>query len=311
MGFPSTADPHTLLQIANNSVGIVGAAQYAEIVVKYARARRLQGLCRETSESLASFADPYDTAESLKAALASIDLPVVGGQQQAQTLEEIIDTAEDMSPWVIPGLLRVDWRVVVVGLEGHGKSTLLRQIAAMSAQGLHPLKDITIEPIRALIVDLENPRAAIAETGKSLVAQLRRTVGDAYDPGRLRVFRKPGGLDLRTRHDRTELERELTLHKPNLVTLGPAYKMTPKRAQRGGLESHEEAVDPVLAILDDLRTRHGFALMIEQHAPEGHQGPRDLRPYGGQRWRAWPEMGIFNAAGQFTTGFVRPQALPG
>ena len=180
-GSPQYADPLRLLQTAMNSVGIVGVAQYAEIVVKHARARRLQGLCRETSESVANFADPYDTTESLKSALASIDLPVVGGQQQAQTLDEIIDTAEDMSSWVIPGLLRVDWRAVVVGFEGHGKSTLLRQIAAMAAQ-VFIRCGTSIEPIRALIIDLENPPAVIAETGKSLVAQLRRTVGDAYDP---------------------------------------------------------------------------------------------------------------------------------
>ncbi len=51
-------------------------------------------------------------------------------------------------------------------------------------------------PIRVLLVDLENPAAAIAETGPRLVSQLQRTVGDRYDAQQLRVFMRPGGIDI-------------------------------------------------------------------------------------------------------------------
>ena len=45
-------------------------------------------------------------------------------------------------------------------------------------------------------------------------------------------------------------------------------------------------------MLDDLRTRFGFALVLEHHAPKPRGGRRDLLPFGSQRWLARPELGI-------------------
>jgi replicative DNA helicase len=211
---------------------------------------------------------------------------------EAQTMDDLLLTAEHDAPWVIPGMIRQDWRVLLVAAEGIGKSVILRQIAMMAAQGIHPFRCDEIEPIRTLIVDLENPIASVAETGARMVTHLRQAKGDRYDPRRCKIFRRPGGIDPRTRHDRGELEREIIGQKPDLVCIGPAYKMLHRRPQKGGMESHEEATDPVLQILDDLRTRHDFALMIEHHAPQGYGAQRDMRPYGSQRWLAWPEIGL-------------------
>ena len=44
--------------------------------------------------------------------------------------------------------------------------------------------------------------------------------------------------------------------------------------------------------LDDLRTRFGFALVLEHHAPKGDGGAREMAPFGSQRWLAWPELGL-------------------
>lgn len=275
--------------------GVPSPAQvghYGEIVVRHSAARRIAALTASAADRIAAFADPYDLADELGAQLAAIDMPVTSERQQARTLDEILLDSDQMAPWVIPGLVRTDWRVVIVGSEGTGKSTLLRQIAVCAAQGIHPLRLNRMAPVRALIVDLENPAAAIAETGKLLVDRLQADLGAAYAPGNLRILMRPGGVDLRTRHDRTELEREITIHKPQLVVIGPAYKMLYRREGRGGTEGHEESTDPVLRVLDDLRTRHGFALMIEHHAPQGQGESRVLRPYGSQRWLAWPEMGL-------------------
>jgi hypothetical protein len=42
-----------------------------------------------------------------------------------------------------------------------------------------------------------------------------------------------------------------------------------------------------------LRTKYGFALLMEHHAAKGKSGEkRDLSPMGSQRWMAWPEIGI-------------------
>jgi hypothetical protein len=43
-------------------------------------------------------------------------------------------------------------------------------------------------------------------------------------------------------------------------------------------------------ILDDLRTRYGFALVIEHHAPKAQGGARDLAPFGSSLWLRWGEI---------------------
>jgi hypothetical protein len=54
----------------------------------------------------------------------------------------------------------------------------------------------------------------------------------------------------------------------------------------------EDEAEEVQHILDDLRVRYDFALVIEHHAPKGNHDNRDLVPFGSQRWMAWPELGI-------------------
>jgi hypothetical protein len=290
--FELIGNPGIFTTLQANTPGIPQVTHYAQIVVRHAVARNLAAITGQASDRIAAYADPYELADEIQAQLAAIDMPAVSERQQARTLDEILLESDHMAPWAVPGLVRIDWRVVIVASEGAGKSTLLRQIGVCSAQGVHPFRLTAIEPIRVLIVDLENPAAAIAETGIVLVDHLRRDLGQAYAPENLRILMRPGGMDLRTRHDRTELEREIAIHRPDLLVMGPAYKMLHRRDNRGGTEGHEEATDPVLRILDDLRTRHSFALMIEHHAPQGSGGSRELRPYGSQRWLAWPEMGL-------------------
>jgi replicative DNA helicase len=289
----SIGDPSIFVSLQANTPSIANAIEYAQIVVRHSTGRRMMQLAGEATNRLAEYADPYEMAEQLKDGIANIDFPVTMDHQEAMTLDDVIADADEMAPWVIPGIIRIDWRIVIVAGEGSGKSTLLRQIAACAAQGIHPFRvNSDIPPVRVLIVDLENPAAAIAETGATLVNLCRRRRGDAYVADRLKVFRRQGGLDIRSRHDRTELEREISLHQPALLVIGPGYKLIHRRDGRGGRESHEEATEPVFEILDDLRTRHGFALMIEHHAPKGDPRNRALTPYGSQRWMAIPEMGI-------------------
>lgn len=312
-GIESIEDPGIFISLQANTPSITHVSHYGQIVVRHSVARRLSGVAREAADRIGAWADPYDLADELQAQLAAIDMPAISDRQQAITLDEIVLDADRLAPWIIEGLIRVDWRIVIVAAEGSGKSTLLRQIAACSAQGVHPLRNKEIPPIRVLMVDLENPAAAIAETGALLVDQLRTKLGDRYCPDNLRILMRPSGMDLRTRHDRTELEREITIHRPDLVVIGPAYKMLYRRDQGRQSESHEEATDPVLRVLDDLRIRHGFGLLIEHHAPQGSGGSRDLRPYGSQRWLAWPEMGLTmkpdGEPGRYTVGRFRGDRL--
>ena len=243
----------------------------------------------------------------------SADLDQIGSrtghsEPQALTIPEVVERASDLAPWVIPGLLRSDWRAVVVASEGVGKSTLLRQLAMCAAQGVHPLTHRPMDPVRTFIIDAENPLAAIAETGGPIDEQLRRHLAAGYEPDRCRVWSEPGGLDLRTPSARADLVREIRHQQPGLVVAGPIYKL----GSRHEKESYEDAAEGLQLVLDDLRTRFGFALVLEHHAPKPQGGKRELLPFGSQRWLAWPELGITltaNELGGVTVGRFRGDRL--
>jgi replicative DNA helicase len=77
--------------------------------------------------------------------------------------------------------------------------------------------------------------------------------------------------------------------QPDLVCLGPLYKAY----QRKGTETDEQAVAELQATFDDLRTRYGFTLLLEHHAPQMDSGGhRHMRPYGTSLWLRWPDLGL-------------------
>lgn len=210
-------------------------------------------------------------------------LTVQASRSAGVWLEEFIGQADSDDPWVIPGMMRRGWRSIVVASEGGGKSTLLAQCAVAASHGVHPLAFTPIAPQPVLLVDLENPRSVI----RRRLRQLHGLNRCGHTP-QFRLLPEPGGLDLRRPRARAMLEAELRLVRPSLVVLGPLYKAY----SRQGRESDEEAVMATQHVLDALRTRYGFALMIEHHAPHGDGYKREMRPIGSSAWLRWPELGI-------------------
>jgi replicative DNA helicase len=170
-----------------------------------------------------------------------------------------------------------------------GKTVLFRLIGLAAAQGIHPLHFRDMPPCRTLIVDLENPDDSIIDVCEPIRAQaLHRVRSEGYDPDRAWLWHRPGGVNLRKRRDRAELEAVIAHTRPTLVCLGPIYKSYRVEAR----ESDELAGAEVMQVFDDLRTRYNFALMLEHHAPKGSGGSRDLMPYGSSLWLRWPEIGL-------------------
>jgi hypothetical protein len=263
--------------------------ELAVIVLRHAAARRALGVVRELEAGIGDTGDPYALAAGAAADLDAVSLAANGERVEALTMEELVARTDTAAPWIIPGLMRRDWRVLVVAAEGVGKSTLLRQLGVCAAQGIHPLRHDAMEPVRVLIVDAENSMAAIAETGSRLDAEARRHAGDGYDAGRLRIWCRPGGLDLRNPKVRGALVSELRHQRPQLVCAGPLYKLGRSKER----ESYEEAAEAVQQVWDDLRVRFEFGLVLEHHAPKAAGGSyRPMAPFGSQRWLAWPELGI-------------------
>lgn len=273
--------------VATVSVGWKAAA---ETVCDRAERRHVLAVAREAAKQAVDLAvDPWDAASTASVRLAELNRPVDDAPADLVTLDEVADEdPEQTAPWVIPDLLRVGWRAVIVAGEGAGKSWITSQMAVAAAQGVHPwTPTVRFQPCRALIADYENPRDALQTRFRSLRGYARELVGDTYDPSRMRLLHREGGVELRGRRDKSELEAAIAAHRPQIVCAGPVYKMFLK----GHREMEEDAVRELIAVLDDLRTRYGFALVLEHHVPQGDDN-RSMRPIGTSLWRRWPEVGI-------------------
>ncbi|RBO87563.1 AAA family ATPase [Nocardia puris] len=204
---------------------------------------------------------------------------------------------EDTRSWLIPGLLERAERIVLTGAEGGGKSVLTSQLAVCMAAGLHPF---TAEPlgagqhgIRVLVVDCENSAPQSRRRfrwviGLADAARHQRGLSPVSWGEQMFIDMRPAGIDLLRGQDTAWLERAITAVAPDLLVLGPLYKLHHENP------SDETAARELVWILDTLRERHGFALLTEAHAGNASDlnGDRMMRPLGSSLFRRWPEFGF-------------------
>lgn len=208
------------------------------------------------------------------------------------TLDELLAKkhllGDDFAPWLIPDVIKRTTRVVIVSVSGIGKSTLLQQIWISAAAGLHPFThDYLPNPIRVLFIDLENPEERIVdEYCEAMYTEARRLAGDEWQPDRCALWPQQRPMDITTPRDRAQLEAAIKMTTPDLVLIGPLYRL----ATMEGTQGLQNAAK-VMAVLDDLRTKYGFGLIIESHAPSTRNGD-PLRVRGSEQWNYWPEVSI-------------------
>ena len=202
--------------------------------------------------------------------------------RRPQELDAWLNVQEEPYDWLIPGLIERQDRLILTGTEGHGKSTLLRQFGIQAACGLHPFGGPDFEPLRTLILDLENSDRQL----RRWVRPLRIAAGDRY-AGSLFV-ETLAGLDLLDLDDRARLFEIVKSVDPDLLVTGPSYKMV------GGNPVEEGPAALVAGCLDRIRHEHGCAILLEAHSPHaGNGGRRPMRPYGASLWLRWPEFGLY------------------
>ncbi|MGH9068498.1 MAG: DnaB-like helicase N-terminal domain-containing protein [Acidimicrobiales bacterium] len=174
-----------------------------------------------------------------------------------------------------------------VGAVPTHNSTLLRQIALMASQGIHPFEVVPIPPVRCLLIDLENPERLARRKLRGILNEVIRHVGtDHFDPSRCMVWAHQPGLDIvNNRADHMRLANAVRQSQAQLILIGPLYKV-----YRGDPRD-EEPAKAASAVLDDICSRYKAALIIETHAPYGARG-KDLRPYGASLWSRWPDYGL-------------------
>ena len=286
----STIITDTLLDIASPTGWAVipaNAAHYAETVTDWSARRRLLADCDHIKALAVTLAAPIaDT-------IAEAERRIVGGGSAERdtegvvTLEEFLAGDDERQDWILPGLLARGDRLVLTGVEGMGKTTIARQIGIMLASGLDPF---TLHPIpakRVLYVDCENPKRIMRDKMRDLQRVAAARQRNPED--RLWIQRYPQGLDLAKGSDRLKLHHLCALLNPDLLLIGPAYKL-----YVGGASDREETLArEVTAALDGLRERFGFALVLEHHSPHAQPGQaqRTVRPIGSSLWLRWPEFG--------------------
>lgn len=208
------------------------------------------------------------------------------------TLADFMDAAireVDHKPFLVPHMIKAMWRVVIVAGEGVGKATLMRYIAVHAAAGRDLWQpDEFVDPVRCLYVDVENSASSILHqiriANRTPGTDVPREVGD-----RFHIWHREGGMNLRDRRTRAEFESVLQRTRPQIVFAGPLYKLFRRKPR----EDHEEAALEFTEIIDDLRVRYGFAIVLEAHAPKASGGGyREMSPTGSSLFLRWPEFGI-------------------
>lgn len=264
------------------------------LIQERTRNRELIHGVAEVSELLNSNVDPEQIISRMRSIVerdagpVSIELPDDFFSYDDLKAEISARHADNLD-WVIPGMMRRRWRAILVATEGAAKSTILRQAVLMCAAGRHPfLPEVTMRPCNTLTIDAENPLEVVEHQFDLITNMAKLPPSD----GRAKIWACEGGMNLRKRKDQNVFEAVVEASRPDLVTLGPIYKL----GLRDG-DDWDEAATELLTFLDRMRVKYNFAIMLEHHAPQAtSDGRRDIRPFGSSVWLRWPEFGIKFAA---------------
>lgn len=285
-----------LINLQANAPATSSGPTYAKTIRDLAARRAIMSISVEASLRAADRStDLEDVVGFVVDAVSHVDRPPVEGTPD-RNIAEFLDEKLDYR-WLVPGLLERGDRVMITGAEGQGKSFLLKQFAVQFAAGLHPFYPTeSFEPIRTLIIDIENSQMQVHRALTRLhnlvvdpYAQIELGVSppEPFDPDRVRVQVRPQGIDLLKRSDRRWFTERVAANRPDLIVTGPIYKM------HRGKPTDEEPAAEVAGYLDEIRTAFDCALVLEAHSPHGNDGGkhRTLRPFGASLWMRWPEFG--------------------
>lgn len=195
-------------------------------------------------------------------------------------------TGDEPPPWVIPGLLARQDRLVLTGGGGIGKSTFVYQMLVCAAAGIQPLtpSEARYEPVRVSIFDCENPDYLTRSRLYPLLRQTRRMgVPDAAE--RITIAGHGNPINLLDPVVAAQVLATVEHDKPDVVYVGPFYKLHREDP------NEEVVVKRVTDVIDRIRATGAVTIMEAHHNKEGRRtGP--MEPSGSNMWTWWPEFGV-------------------
>lgn len=281
-----------LLTLMERAWSVSHATAYAEQVRDAFQMRRTA----EAAERLSQRLEAPDADLATILALHQVEVEEIAElarpvhTEPAPTIADLLANPVSYD-WLVEGLLERGDRLMLTGAEGGGKSVLLRQMATCLAAGLHPFTAEKIDPVNVLVVDCENSRRQNQRRYGPMVElaeRMARKYDRQVDWDRLRITVRPDGLELTGRDDPVWLDRIVTASRPDVVVIGPLYRLHAQNI------NDELAARQLTVVLDTLRARHGVALLIEAHAghAEDSTRKRKMRPTGSSLFMRWPEFGF-------------------
>ncbi|MEV0584054.1 AAA family ATPase [Nonomuraea sp. NPDC050310] len=274
---------HTLMAACLTPANV---GHYAAIVRGHGVRRRLIAAGIRIAQRAQDLgADAHGLTEQAVRELEDVRDFELGDDVDTLTVGQFLAVEDEEYDWIVPGLLERGDRMILTGTEGLGKSTIFRQLAVTIAAGLHPFQHTPIQPRRVLVLDCENTATQVRRKLRPMVAQARLQERPIEETN-LWLEIRPQGLDLASDRDLSWLMRRIAVIQPDVVFLGPLYRLAPR-----ALNSDDE-VAPILAALNMIRAR-GACVLLEAHAGHalGAGGRRDLRPRGSSALLGWPEFG--------------------
>ncbi|WP_225728876.1 MULTISPECIES: AAA family ATPase [unclassified Nocardia] len=302
-------NPHRLRQLTLEMLGkgVPGSVPYfADRIITLWRARTAITEATRMIQKLQSLHRTGDlefTGEVVQRAREGLDLdftdPVAPGAAALPPSVADVLAGSDSYDWLIPQLFEYGDRMILTGIEGLGKSTLLAQIACAVTAGLHPFLAAPITGAgapdrrshRVLVIDAENLPGQLRRRYRDIVGRVDGVCDQQLHPrpdwhDELRIESRPDGVRLEDPRELRRIEAAIAAHQPALVVAGPLYRLN-------GLDTETaDGARELVRILDRLRVKYRFALILEGHIPHAADGrSRSVRPIGSSLLLRWPEFG--------------------
>ena len=282
-----------------------GVRKYGDRIRTLAARRRLREVMVRGTQSLDyawGTADDDLEADRIRALREELDTveslarPDGGAGLVPEPMSEFLLGPMDFD-WIVPGLLERRERMIITGSEGTGKSVLTSQLAACMAGGIHPFTGRVLgngdRGIRVTVIDCENNPVQSRRRFRWVLGRVDKIrQGMGLPPvdwkAQMSIAILTEGLDLLQVSDVARLAGALEATHPDLLVLGPLYKIFDADPK------DETCARKLVGVLDRLRARYGFALLTEAHAgkSEDGAGQRHMAPIGSSLWLRWPEYGF-------------------